>query len=248
MTKPIAVQLYSLREEIKNDLMGIMTKLASIGYIGVEPYADVDHKAVATACKEVGLKVISSHLPPPIGDTKAATLEAAEIYGIEKIIIPWMDPSYFESEGTIKRLCDTLNAAEKVAKENGLILGYHNHDFEFSSINGTAPRIFAEYLSPSIFFEIDTYWVQVGGHDVPELLTNLGTRAPLLHIKDGPAVKGTPMTAVGDGVMDVPAIVAAGGDSIEWLIVELDACATDMMEAVEKSYHYMINEGLAHGK
>jgi hypothetical protein len=69
----------------------------------------------------------------------------------------------------------------------------------------------------------------------------------LLHIKDGPAVRGEPMVAVGDGVLDVPSIIQAGAGSTQWLIVELDACATDMMEAVEKSYDYLVGKGLARG-
>jgi sugar phosphate isomerase/epimerase len=76
----------------------------------------------------------------------------------------------------------------------------------------------------------------------------LGKRAPLLHIKDGPCVRGEPMVAVGDGTMDFSRIVEAGAGSTEWMIVELDACATDMVEAVEKSYHYLVRNGLAHGK
>jgi hypothetical protein len=56
------------------------------------------------------------------------------------------------------------------------------------------------------------------------------------------------MTAVGDGVVDVPAVVAAGKPVTEWLIVELDRCATDMMEAVARSYSYLVGEGLAQGR
>jgi hypothetical protein len=55
------------------------------------------------------------------------------------------------------------------------------------------------------------------------------------------------MTAVGEGVMDFPGIIQAGEGSTEWLIVELDRCATDMMEAVEKSYKYLVGKGLARG-
>jgi len=61
----------------------------------------------------------------------------------------------------------------------------------------------------------------------------------LLHIKDGPCVKGEPMTAVGEGVMDFDAVMGAVGDACEWYIVELDSCATDMVEAVEKSATYL---------
>jgi hypothetical protein len=56
------------------------------------------------------------------------------------------------------------------------------------------------------------------------------------------------MTAVGDGVVDVPAIVQAGKPATEWLIVELDRCATDMMAAVARSYSYLVVEGLARGR
>jgi uncharacterized protein YbaP (TraB family) len=47
------------------------------------------------------------------------------------------------------------------------------------------------------------------------------------------------MTAVGDGVLDYPDFIEAALSSAEWLIVELDRCATDMMTAVEKSYRYL---------
>jgi hypothetical protein len=48
-------------------------------------------------------------------------------------------------------------------------------------------------------------------------------------------------------VVDIPGVVAAGAGSTEWLVVELDRCATDMMEAVSKSYQYLIAKGLARG-
>jgi hypothetical protein len=55
------------------------------------------------------------------------------------------------------------------------------------------------------------------------------------------------MTALGEGVVDIPSVVAAGAGSTKWLIVELDHCATDMLEAVDKSYQYLIGKGLASG-
>ncbi|MCK5328239.1 MAG: sugar phosphate isomerase/epimerase, partial [Candidatus Latescibacteria bacterium] len=79
------------------------------------------------------------------------------------------------------------------------------------------------------------------------VVRELGVRAPLLHIKDGPCTKEAPMTAVGEGVVDFRSIVEAAGETAEWMIVELDRCATDMMEAVATSYTYLIEEGLARG-
>ena len=67
-------------------------------------------------------------------------------------------------------------------------------------------------------------------------------------LKDGPLVQTEPMVAVGQGKMDIESIIAAGAGSTEWLVVELDRCATDMMTAVEKSYTYLVEKGWAHGR
>ena len=85
------------------------------------------------------------------------------------------------------------------------------------------------------------------GADPAAVVRSFAERARLLHIKDGPADKPeSPMTAVGEGVVDVAAISAAS--RAEWHIVELDRCATDMFAAVEKSHAYMTRGGFAAGK
>ena len=104
-----------------------------------------------------------------------------------------------------------------------------------------------EFLDPDIFFQIDAYWVQTAGPDPVAVIRELGARAPLIHVKDGPCVKEEPMQALGEGVSDFKGLVEAGGDNVAWWIVELDRCATDMMEAVIKSYAYLIREGFARG-
>jgi sugar phosphate isomerase/epimerase len=94
-------------------------------------------------------------------------------------------------------------------------------------------------VESDVLFQLDTYWAQVAGVDVPALVRKLGKRATLLHLKDGPGKKGKPMLAVGDGMMNVPAILTAAKDFCEWEIVEIDSCASDMLEAVNKSYQYL---------
>jgi sugar phosphate isomerase/epimerase len=108
--------------------------------------------------------------------------------------------------------------------------------------------ILKEMVSQEIIFEIDTYWVQTGGYDAAKLVQEFGKQASLLHIKDGPCLRGEPMTAVGEGVMNFDEIVDASAGNADWMIVELDACATDMLEAVGKSYQYLIQKGQAYGK
>lgn len=249
MTAPIAVQLYSLREEIQSDLPGVIRKLADIGYVGVEPFGGLDHQAVAALMKEHGLTANSSHLGLPINADNRAALDAAEAYGLKRIVIPWQNPERFQTADSIRQVADDLNEAARFLTQYGYELGYHNHWFEVEMVDGRpAYQIMLENLDPNVFLEIDTYWVKVGGLDPAAVVKEIGSRAPLLHIKDGPGNREQAMVAAGDGIMDIPAIVEASGGNAEWLIVELDRCDTDMMEAVEKSYQYLTLKGLAHGR
>ena len=105
-----------------------------------------------------------------------------------------------------------------------------------------------EFLDKSVLFELDVYWVTTAGANPAAIVTELGTRAPLLHIKDGPCVIGQPMTAAGDGKVDIAGVAKAGAKTAEWMIVELDSCATDMLAAVKKSHSYLTTKGFARGK
>ena len=79
------------------------------------------------------------------------------------------------------------------------------------------------------------------------MLNTLGKRVQVLHIKDGPADDpAADMVAVGSGVMDWPAILAAS--DVDWVIVELDRCGTDMLQAVRDSCVWLTGEGHARGQ
>jgi hypothetical protein len=68
-------------------------------------------------------------------------------------------------------------------------------------------------------------------------------RAPLLHVKD------RPMVAVGSGKMHFPTVIgAADAKVLQWLVVELDECATDMLQAVRASCDWLVGRGLASGR
>ncbi|MBN2305279.1 MAG: sugar phosphate isomerase/epimerase [Anaerolineae bacterium] len=247
---PIGLQLYSLRAEIQDDFAGVVTKLAEIGYAGIEPFGSPDNLAeAATLYKDLGIAVPSAHVPFPSEENRARVLEIAEAYGLERIV-SGKGPDDFKTMDGIKRSCDEFNAVGQWAAEHGLTFGIHNHWWEYLQVDGQyVYKLMQEWIDPAVFFQVDVYWVQVAGPNPAAVITELGGRAPLLHIKDGPASnREDPMTAVGDGVVDIPAIVKAGEGATEWLIVELDRCATDMMEAVEKSFRYLEQEGLGRGK
>lgn len=248
MSAPIALQLYTLREALAQDFTGVIRKVAALGYAGVETAGAFggSPQMAARLFTDLGLTVCGAHGPLPLGDNKQAVIDMLGALNCPRLVLPWQPPELFQSEAGIKRVCETLNEAVPVAQAHGFTIGYHNHWFEYERLNHRlAADILMDHLDPAVFLELDVYWAQTSGQDPTALVQRLGRRAPLLHIKDGPCVRDQPMTAVGEGVVDVAGVIQAS--QADWLIVELDACATDMFEAVQKSYHYLISKGLARG-
>ena len=251
MTPPIALQLYTLREATARDYAGTLEKVAATGYLGVETskFAGTTVPAAAKLFQDLGLTVCAAHLPLPLGELQAEVLETMQALGCRRLICASQPREEFQTLDGIQRVCETLNAASAVAQAHGLSLGYHNHWWEFQGVDDRlAYERMCDCLAPEVFFEVDTYWAQTAGVDPASLLGELGPRAPLLHLKDGPAVQGKPMVALGEGVIDIPGLLNASAGQAEWLIVELDECATDMFEAVQRSYQFLVRNGLGRGK
>ncbi len=250
MTKPIALQLYTVREDLAKGFVGVMRKIADIGYVGIEPILNIPGTTVPEAVrlfKQLGLEVPSAHAPLPLGENKNKVLDYMAAFDCH-LMFPSTDRSKFKTIDGIKQVCDQFNEAHAVAAENGITIGVHNHWWEFQPVDGqNAFQVLLAHLDPGVVFQIDTYWVKTAGFDPAQVVTELGRRAPSLHIKDGPAVQDEPQLAIGDGVMDFVSIIQAAEGTAEWLVVELDHCATDMLEAVERSYRYLVEAGLARG-
>lgn len=251
MTQPLALQLYSVREEVEKDFEGTIRRVADMGYLGVETAGFPDGVTAADARQlfdELNLQVVAAHAPILNPDKQDDVLEQLNVLGTNNLVIPYIDPNYFTSVDGIKQACDIVNKTHTIAQAAGLNLIYHNHDFEYAVVEGRVGyEYMLEYLHPEITFEIDTYWVQTAGQDVIDILQKLLHRVTLLHIKDGPATVEGSMVAVGQGVMDVFRIIPAGA-AAKWLIVELDRCDTDMMEAVASSAVFLTEARLARGR
>jgi sugar phosphate isomerase/epimerase len=246
MSNPVALQLYTFREELGTGRADILRRVAALGYGAVEPYDVVsDPDGLRADIDAAGLAVCSVHARP-FGEQAEATWRGLATAGAGTVIVPHMPPERFADADGVAGLARELNALAARAADRGLRLGYHNHDFELSSLIGGRPalEVLAGQLDPAVLLEVDTYWAAVGGQDVPELLGRLGERVRYLHIKDGPVTRDDPMTALGGGRMPVTEILAAAPWA-EWHVVELDYCATDMMEAVSHSMTWLIDHGLA---
>ena len=248
ISSPPALQLYTLRDVLPTGRAEVLRRVADFGYGAVEPY-DVltDPEQLRADLDAAGLAVCSVHANI-LGAEDDAMLRGAGVVGAGTVIVPWAGPERFADADAVAELAAQLNQAAAKTADQGLRLGYHNHDFELSSLVGGRPalEVLADALDPAVILEVDTYWAAVGGQDVPALLRRLGDRVRYLHVKDGPigTREGDVMVAVGSGRMPVADILAAA-PSAEWHVVELDRCATDMLTAVGDSLAWLAEHDLA---
>ena len=250
--KPLSVQLYSLRNEAQKDFTAVLKKVADIGYAGVEPagFWDLTPAEFKKIVTDLGMEVSSSHSPWCRSmDNVNEVIEVAGILGIDKVACGY-GRDEFKDIDSIKALADIVNSMQAKLAENGITLFQHNHAYEFVRLEDgrLAYEAYLDYC-PNIKFELDTYWSTNMGKENPyEMLKKFSNRAILLHIKDGNFDPEHNMLAVGDGVMNFPHVLEAMNPNVtQWLVVELDNCKTDMFEAVEKSYNYLTQNGLAKG-
>lgn len=272
----IGLQLYTIREKIEKDFDGSMQKIADIGYLGIETYPLPENVTMEHAAKvfnDLDLKVFSMHYELPVSDKlKADVLEMSKIYncdtivyhgwpqdeGIKKLdpkkdIMSWPKIEKYKDLDAIKHTVELYNTVADSLKAEGIKFGLHNHWWEFEKTDyGIYPFYYLlKNLNTEIFFEIDLYWAKTGGNDPLKIVQDFGMRAPFLHVKDGPAIKGNTTydhVPIGEGSLNYPAIVKAEGENIKWMIIEFDEYNGDIFEALSKSYKYLVNNELAKGK
>lgn len=243
MSLPVAVQLYSVRDDLGADMRGTLQQVKEMGYDGVEfaglygvPVADI-----RAMLDEIGLVAVSAHVPidEMLSDVDRVLDDYAAL-GCRYIAMPWLPD---ERRPGNPRYAETLEQIEmlgKAAHEKGMQLLYHNHDFEFVKVGEDYAldimyaNIPAEYLQT----QLDTCWVKVAGEDPAAYIRKYTGRAPLVHLKDF-YKKGTEkptnmygligtdveevaaedasvefeLRPIGHGVQDVPALLQASLDA-----------------------------------
>jgi len=249
----LGIQLYTLRDEIAKDMAGAIQKVAEIGYTGVETYFLPEHLSFAEAAKLFGqynLDVLAMHSELPVTqEQKDNVLRRAESYQSNRVVWHgWPDTGRYDSMDKIKATIEEYNNASDFLQQGGLQLGLHNHWWEFEKSGDIYPFYYLfEHLDSKIFFEIDVYWTQTAGLDPVKVIKDFGKRAPLLHIKDGPATVGEPVpqqVAVGKGNVDIAGCARAAQKTADWLVVELDECKSDIFQTIKESYRFMTENNL----
>jgi sugar phosphate isomerase/epimerase len=195
----ISVQLYTLRDQLAIDLQGTLTALGRIGYRKVEHAGFVGRSVTEfkAALDAAGLRSSSGHsgIPQPFDAAAwARSLDDARTLGSKFIVHPFFGINFGTGEVVRDRptwtaFAHDLNRAGRQAKDAGLRLGYHNHNFEFFRLTDdpahTAYDVLIEETDPRyVHFEMDLFWAWRGAADPVDLLRRLDGRVRQYHVKD----------------------------------------------------------------
>ena len=236
----VAIQLYTVRDKTAEDMLGTLAKLGEIGYRAVEfaGYGSSEPTAIREALDKAGIAGVAAHVALSRIDGEFDTVvEEMHIIGAKHLVIPWLPPDQRTSAG-FDHLIETLNTRAPEARDAGLRLGYHNHDFEFIADDGILPfdRI-ADSTDPSLVsLEVDAGWVKYAGQDPVAVIEQYAGRVPLIHAKEEQIDGVDDLPAPGSGPLPWKAIVAAGNAcGAEYLIAEDDK-PLDSMKTAAAAY------------
>jgi sugar phosphate isomerase/epimerase len=237
----VALELYTVRDETKRDFAGTLQRVAQIGYAGVEfaGYGNLTSPEMSALLAETGLKAASTHLGLAAleGQPLNASLQYCQDIGCSFIVLPSLPKEWRTLEG-IKVLAPRLDAIGRQCQEKGITFAYHNHDFEFTKVDGV---YLLDYLlratDPSLVkIELDVYWAAHAGVDPVSYLQALADRVALVHLKDMAADRS--MTEVGKGTLNMQQICAFAQARGLWGIVEHDYPQIPSLESARVSFEY----------
>ena len=266
MSLPVAVQIYSVRDDAAKDLKGTLIAIKEMGYDGVEfaglyGYAPAEIKAM---CEEIGLVPISAHVPyvDMVADAKGVLSQYAEI-GCRYVAVPYLMPEHRPDSDQFPQVVENIGKIALVAKELGIQLLYHNHDFEFIKLHGKyALEVLYDTIPADLLqTELDTCWVNVGGEEPAAYIRKFAGRSPVVHLKDFYGERSDDMyeligiekkapsrpksfefRPVGFGNQNIPDILAAAVDAgAGWVVVEQDqpSMGKTPMECVKIARDYL---------
>src|SRR6266568_4771825 len=211
--KRIGLQLYTVRDLMKTDLPGTLSKVAAIGYKEVEfaGYFGRSPAQIRALLKQNGLTSPSSHIGlDTLEKDSVRAFADAKAIGHEWVTMPYIPEERRKTADDWNRIIALLNQLGPQAKAAGLRLAYHNHDFENSPVNGVRPLdMMLDKTDPSLVdFEIDLYWVVFGGGDPLDFFNRHPKRFAMVHVKDSAGPPDNKMVDVGSGKIDFRTIFA----------------------------------------
>jgi sugar phosphate isomerase/epimerase len=254
------LQLYTLRQQIPKDVKGVIAKVAEAGYKEVEVFdfnKNKDHTFWGITPTEFrklldlhGLKAPSGHYgmdqlltDGSMGDLDAA-IAASKALGHQYVTLPYINAKFRQTAADVKTLVARINLAAEHIQKAGLKMAYHNHDFEFTAIEGVNlyNTLLKETDPKLVDFEMDLYWVVRAGQDPVKLFESHPGRFTMVHVKDMDKQDNKLNTEVGKGTVNFKQIfekARIGG--VKHYIVEQENFKIDPYVSIKQSCDYLRN-------
>ena len=257
----IGIQLYGVKHAMADDFEGTLRAVAEMGYEYVEfaGYYGKSAEEIKAVLDKYGLKCISVHQKLDFYDEDPVEkMNFLKSFGVKYSIIPWCATTLLADGDEWEQTKARFQNAAKMLHENGMKLGYHNHDFEFKMHEGKYLHDYICEAIPEEMFEpqLDTCWVHYAGIDPVKKIHEFSGRVTTVHLKDfvcknlaaGPVYalidkegnakgggdlneSGFEYRPLGQGIQDVGAILAACEEcGTEYIIVEQDTPSLGMTE------------------
>lgn len=214
--RSVGLQLSTVRALLDKDIAGTFRQIADIGYRTVELSADFYEKRKPADVRAL----LDAHgLSSPVGlyrddtirDDTAGVARAARTIGQRYVGLPSLSASSRVSRESYRQAAGRFNEWGRRLKDEGLMLTYHNHAFEFETLGGDSPAfdILLRETDPELVaFELDLYWIDKAGHDPVAYFERFPGRFALFHLKDSTPAPAKAFAPVGAGVMDFRRILS----------------------------------------
>ena len=262
----IGIQLYTLRNQIGEDLHATLKAVAAAGYKQVEAYGFSGNNSAPGSAgemirvsKDLGMAANSTHFAwesvtapsdKNYSDFKKI-LEEANSLGLTHLVVPYLHGRERENLDGYKTVAERMNEGAELAHDAGITLSYHNHSFEFKPMDEgkSGYDVFVQEFSDKAKFEVDVFWVKLAGIEPVDLMKQLDGRVTQLHLKD--LQKGTDLPnfeggipkeafkELGNGMIPMePIIKTAGKTGVEHCHVEQDQ-SPHPIKSVQQSMAYL---------
>jgi len=251
--KIIGIQLYTIRDMVKDDFEGTLEMLSKIGYRSVEAAGYGDRKFYGYSPKEYkkivagyGLIPLSSHSNVPVLEAQKVIDDSLEA-GMKYLIVPSIPYEKRSNLDDYKALAEEFNRIGEKCEASGITFGYHNHAFEFEKMNGIIPyNLLLENTEPDLVtMQLDLYWMVYGGYEPADYFKQYPGRFKLWHVKDMDSTKTRKSTEIGSGIIDFPALFNLKKEAgMEYCFLEQESFDNgDALWSIDKSFKYLNSLG-----
>ena len=191
----IGLQLWTVRFQLEEDPVATLKSVADAGYHQVELMDVIKSQPTATIAADFGLDYTSAFIDwnvivnPQLPDlaSEEELIDVANRMGLRYLVFGYIGKGHRETVDQFKRIAARANSFGEKCAAAGIQLCYHNHSFEFLQLDGGVTGfevLEAEFDRQRVKFELDVFWVAIGGWDPADTMRRLEGRTAQLHLKD----------------------------------------------------------------